>query len=376
LASKRSNNRLSSAKFESRVAALLPGTQALFRVKPYVRNIKDAVDEIIEKRYCAAPNRVLMVTGGCGFIGSNFINYWTEKYKHDTVVNIDRLDKCSDVRRVKFCDRHVFIHADICDSDRVLALMRIYNVTHIVNFAAESHVDNSFKNSMSFTHSNVMGTHSMLECAKNYGQIFRFLHISTDEVYGEIPTGTCSESSMLAPTNPYAATKAAAEFLVKAYVSSFKLPALITRGNNVYGILQYPEKVVPRFMCQLINGEKITIHGQGSASRNFIYVSDTVTAVEKVLLEGEIGKIYNIGSDEEKSVLELARIIHSMSDDPREFKDAVNYVPDRVFNDCRYAIDSSALIALGWSPTVSWTEGIVRTWNWYKKNYPKGSTYE
>jgi len=221
-----------------------------------------------------------------------------------------------------------------------------------------------------FTHSNIYGTHVLLECAKVCKTIRRFVHVSTDEVYGEgedFETDPMSEEHVLEPTNPYAATKAGAEFLVKSYFRSFKVPCLITRGNNVYGPHQFPEKLIPKFTNQLLNGMKLTLHGDGSNTRNFLYVKDVANAFDVILHKGEPGHVYNIGGRNEipnKQVAKDLLKIFGLEDKEDEY---ITYVPDRQFNDLRYTINSDKLHRLGWKEEMSWEEGLKTTVEWYKQ---------
>jgi UDP-glucose 4,6-dehydratase len=309
----------------------------------------------------------LLVTGGCGFIGSNFINYMLDTYTDINIVNIDRLDYCADMNNVYHKERYKLVVTDLNNSVTLNNVLESCNIDSIVHFAAQSHVDNSFGNSIQFTKDNVLGTHTLLECCRVYGKIEKFVHISTDEVYGEVDNNHqgCNEKSLLNPTNPYAATKAAAEFLVKSYYHSFKLPIVITRGNNVYGPRQFPEKLIPRFITKLLNNEKCPIHGQGKTRRNFIYVGDVSKAVDVILRKGEINEIYNIGSDDEYSVIEvLNKLLKELNIDN---KDVSEFVEDRAFNDFRYCIDSSKLELLGWKKTISFEDGLKETIMWYKQ---------
>lgn len=309
----------------------------------------------------------LLVTGGCGFIGSNFINYMLDTYTDINIVNIDRLDYCADMNNVYHKERYKLVVTDLNNSVTLKNVLESCNIDSIVHFAAQSHVDNSFGNSIQFTKDNVLGTHTLLECCRVYGKIKKFVHISTDEVYGEVDNNHqgCNEKSLLNPTNPYAATKAAAEFLVKSYYHSFKLPIVITRGNNVYGPRQFPEKLIPRFITKLLNNEKCPIHGQGKTRRNFIYVGDVSKAVDVILRKGEINEIYNIGSDDEYSVIEvLNKLLKELNIDN---KDVSEFVEDRAFNDFRYCIDSSKLELLGWKKTISFEDGLKETIMWYKQ---------
>jgi dTDP-glucose 4,6-dehydratase len=312
--------------------------------------------------------RKILVTGGCGFIGSNFINYMLDTYDNVFIVNIDRLDYCANVKNVYHKERYQLVVSDLNNYSIVREILSQYNINVIIHFAAQSHVDNYFGNSIQFTKDNVLGTHTLLECARDYGKLERFIHISTDEVYGEVDSEHkgCNEKSLLNPTNPYAATKAAAEFLVRSYYHSFKLPVIITRGNNVYGPRQYPEKLIPRFITKLLNGEKCPIHGEGKTRRNFIYVDDVSKAVDSILNEGEINEIYNIGSDDEYSVKEVLEKLKDMMNIEGGIESICEYVEDRAFNDSRYCIDSRKLVNLGWSKKISFEEGLNKTIEWYR----------
>jgi dTDP-glucose 4,6-dehydratase len=308
----------------------------------------------------------LLVTGGCGFIGSHFINYIHEKYPHLVIVNIDRVDYCSSVDNITN-KGPTYIHAkiDLNNQNEMRKLFETYMIDAVVHFAAQSHVDNSFGNSLSFTMDNVLGTHVLMECCRQahlQRPIQKIVHISTDEVYGEVDLdhSGCHEKSLLNPTNPYAATKAAAEFIVRSYYHSFKLPIVITRGNNVFGENQYPEKVIPKFLTQMLNDNPITVQGLGTARRNFIYVDNVSSAVEVILTNGEINEVYNIGCDDEYSVMEIAEILSKKVNGLDKPSLKITYIEDRCFNDQRYCIDSSKLKALGWTCSISFEEGIDR----------------
>ena len=314
-------------------------------------------------------NSNILFTGGCGFIGSNVINFFCEKYKSSKIYNIDRIDYCSNIKNVNNYQNYKFIKGDINSTDLVNFVLNNYEIEYIIHFAAQSHVDNSFGNSLIFSKDNILGTHSLLECSRNYGKLKKFIHISTDEVYGEVDDETIScEKSILNPTNPYAASKAAAEFLVRAYYISFNLPIIITRGNNVYGPRQYPEKIIPKFINQLLNNDLMTIHGNGSSRRNFIYVDDVSSAIDIILNKGEINQIYNIGSENEYSVLDIANLLLTKIKPDQKIEDNVKYVTDRNFNDRRYAIDYTKLKLLGWKEKINFTDGIQKTINWIQNN--------
>jgi dTDP-glucose 4,6-dehydratase len=246
-----------------------------------------------------------------------------------------------------------FIKGSICDYNLVAYLIKEHQIDHVIHFAAQSHVDQSFLEPLKYTRDNVVGTHTLLEAVRLSGRLDEivFLHISTDEVYGESVESDCkTETHILSPTNPYAATKAAAEMLVNAYKHSFGLKAIITRSNNVYGPNQYPEKLIPKFIQLLKKGKPVTIHGDGSSRRSFIYVGDLVQTFELILQKGKIGEIYNIGSTEEYTVKEIAeRLIHLIYPNDSVDKWTVR-VPDRPFNDCRYFIDDQKVRGLGYVP--------------------------
>jgi dTDP-glucose 4,6-dehydratase len=238
-----------------------------------------------------------------------------------------------------------------------------------MHFAAQSHVDSSFGNSFSFTENNVIGTHVLLECAKVQGIKF-FLHVSTDEVYGEVGPNDPDllETSLLCPTNPYAASKAAAEMLVNSYYKSFKVPVIIVRSNNVYGPHQFPEKVIPKFTSLLQRGRKLILHGDGSPTRKYLFGSDAAEAFDAIFHKGKIGEIFNIGSEDEVANKDLCTILLKKFDIPEaEHSKWIEFSPDRPFNDLRYAVDCTKLKSLGWSQRTSFEEGLGLTVEWYRK---------
>jgi len=251
----------------------------------------------------------------------------------------------------------------------VTFLLKKYNVTHIIHFAAQTHVDNSFGNSLTFSINNIVGVHTLLECSKAYGKLQLFVHVSTDEVYGEsaYTKEGAQEKTFLQPTNPYAASKAGAEHIVQSYYKSWNFPVIITRSNNIYGPHQYPEKVIPKWICLLDRGKKCPIHGNGSHMRAFMYVDDVVAAYDLVLHKGTVGEIYNFQSATELTNLQLSeRVIEACGksdvDNWRE------YVVDRAFNDLRYHVNGNKLFQLGWSEKVPFVEGLRKTVEWYRKN--------
>ena len=304
---------------------------------------------------------ILLITGGCGFIGSNFINYIFDTLDV-TIVNVDALYYCADITNIhediRVSPRYTFIHGNLCSID--YRFLQEHNIDHVIHFAAQSHVQNSFNDSITYTYDNVLGTHTLLEGCRLYGKIKRFIHISTDEVYGEsmLQDSHKTESSILCPTNPYAATKAAAELIAQSYYASFKLPIIITRGNNVYGPNQYPEKLIPKFIELLQCNMPVTIQGDGSNMRSFLHVKDVCTALEIILHQGVIGEIYNIGSDEEYSIHQVARLLIQLIHPKDSHTTWIDYIEDRPFNDKRYYISNIKMKQLGWNMTISFQEGI------------------
>jgi dTDP-glucose 4,6-dehydratase len=265
--------------------------------------------------------------------------------------------------------RYHLIKGNLCSYDLIINILNIYKIDTVIHFAAQSHVQNSFDNALQYTHDNVVGTHTLLEACRKYNKITRFIHISTDEVYGESMISENEEKkhegSVLCPSNPYAASKAAAELIAKSYYHSFKMPIIITRGNNVYGPNQYPEKLIPKFITLLKNNQKCTIHGSGKTVRNFIHVDDVSTAIDTLLFKGVIGQIYNIGTKNEYSVMDIARKLIKAIKESDDVDAHVEYVEDRYFNDLRYSVSNEKLSALGWRETVEFEGGLRRTIQWY-----------
>ncbi len=317
--------------------------------------------------------RNILLTGGAGFIASHVAILLATKYPAYNVVVYDKLDYCSclaNLEEVSRLKNFKFVKGDICSPDLVSYVMTEEDIDTVMHFAAQTHVDNSFGNSFNFTQSNIYGTHVLLEAAKIHKGIKRFIHVSTDEVYGEgetFETDAMTEEHILEPTNPYAATKAGAEFLVKSYHRSFKLPCVITRGNNVYGPHQFPEKLIPKFTNQLLRGKPVTLHGDGSNTRNFLYVEDVARAFEIILHKASPGMILNIGGDNEISNLDVAKKLVELLGFKDKMDELITFVPDRKFNDLRYTINSSKLHSLGWTEQMSWEEGLNKTVEWYKK---------
>jgi dTDP-glucose 4,6-dehydratase len=314
-------------------------------------------------------DNILLVTGGAGFIGSHFVNEIFKKYKNIQLINIDSLYYCSNINNVmesvRLSHRYTFINSNLRDFEDIKKIFVKNKITNIIHFAAQSHVDNSFLESLEYTQDNVLGTHNLLECTRLYCKgLEKFIHVSTDEVYGDsmidIDEKHKTETSVLCPTNPYAATKAAAELIASSYYHSFKMPIIITRGNNVYGPNQYPEKLIPKFIQLLQSNKKVTIHGDGSCLRSFLYVSDTVDAFVKILENGDVGEIYNIGCDPEMeySVIDVAKILIEKIKNTEEYENFISYVEDRPYNDKRYYISNDKLKKLGWEIKVEFNDGI------------------
>merc|ERR1719491_2233002 len=316
----------------------------------------------------------IFLTGGAGFIASHAAILMCKKYPQYNIVVYDKLDYCSCRENLSELDdlpNFKFIKGDIASHDMLTFTFEEEKIDTVMHFAAQTHVDNSFGNSFAFTQANIYGTHVLLETAKNCPTIRRFVHVSTDEVYGEGETMDAKpmeEDHILEPTNPYAATKAGAEFLVKSYHRSFKLPCIITRGNNVYGPHQFPEKLIPKFINQLMRGRAVTIHGDGSNTRNFLFVEDVARAFDVILHKGKTGHIYNIGGDNELPNIDVAKDLLRILGKEAEMSSLITFVPDRKFNDLRYTINSSKLHELGWTEQMSWKEGLTKTVEWYK-NY-------
>ena len=367
LAADRSNNYLDTTK--------------LIELFPEVKSIKDSVRDILhEYKKVDIPRRpyisdfpnskdtILLVTGGCGFIGSNFINYIMTECDQINIINIDAMYYCAKEDNIdsvwRNSKRYTFIRGNICSLDIVRHIFDNYKPTHVLHFAAQSHVQNSFTDALQYTNDNILGTHTLLEATRLYGKIQKFIHVSTDEVYGESVLSTDeehkTEQSILCPTNPYAATKAGAELLAQSYNHSFNMPIIITRGNNVYGPNQYPEKVIPRFIQQLRNNEPVTIQGDGECVRAFLHAYDTATAFKCILENGKCGDIYNIGCDEgmEYSVLELAKILIKAIKNTHDYDKWITYIEDRPFNDKRYYISNKKIRDLGWSISISFSKGV------------------
>lgn len=372
LYAKRSNNFLNTSKLK--------------KLYPNVKHIKDAVRDCLIKypKNIVIPrlnksmqiinhftNEIttnLLVTGGCGFIGSHFINHMFAMYNKINIINIDALYYCANISNinvdVRESNRYKFIKGNIICQDLIDYILNSCHINYVVHFAAQSHVQNSFSDALQYTQDNILGTHTLLECCRKYGKVKRFIHVSTDEVYGESFIGDYeqhkTENSILCPTNPYAGTKAGAELIAQTYYHSFKMPIIITRGNNVYGPNQYPEKLIPKFIKLLRENKKVTIQGNGSVLRAFLHVSDTVKAFNIILNKGSIGHIYNIGCNEhmEYSVLDVAKMLIKMIKNTEDYDKWIEYIEDRPFNDKRYYISNQKLKDMGWNIKVNFKDGL------------------
>jgi len=314
----------------------------------------------------------ILITGGYGFIASNFINYYFEKNydKFNFLINIDCLYYASNVNNIidtiKNDDKYVFIKGNIGNSDLLQFVLTQYKITHIINFAAHSAVDESFKNSLKYTEDNVLSTHTLLENVRLYNKIEKFIHVSTDEVYGDSQhNDNCSkkEQSILCPNNPYSATKAAAEMIVGSYARCYNMPIIITRGNNVYGPNQHYEKLIPKFIKLLRENKKVTIHGDGSYVRSFLHSEDTSRAFELILNEGKNNEIYNIGTCDEYSIMDITKKLIKLIKNTENYKEHIEYVSDRIYNDIRYFIDTSKLESMGWKPNKIFDEELEKLCN-------------
>ena len=308
----------------------------------------------------------ILITGESGFIGSHVIDFFVNKYPQYEIHGLDILTYASNrdfTKKLELKSNYFFHKINICDYTLLLELFEQYKFTDVIHLAAESHVDNSISDPTLFAKTNVLGTLNLLESFR-YHSSGRFHHVSTDEVYGEsmlsLEENMKTERSLLCPTNPYAATKAGAELIAQSYYHSYKMPIIITRGNNVYGPNQYPEKLIPKFIMHLLNNEKVTIQGDGSCVRAFLHSHDVARAFELILEKGKIGEIYNIGSDEdsEYSVLDVAKLLIRLLKNNQNYDNWIRYIEDRPFNDKRYYISNQKMKDLGWDIKISFDEGI------------------
>lgn len=313
-----------------------------------------------------------MITGGMGFIGSNFIRYILENHSEYKIINIDKLTYAGNPENLKdipekYPDKYKFYKMDICDFDSINKIIQKEKIEYIINFAAESHVDRSIENPSIFCDTNIFGTLNLLNAAlKN--KILKFIQISTDEVYGSLgfEDDPFTESTPLSPNSPYSASKASADLLVRAYYKTYNLPVNITRCSNNYGPYQFPEKLIPLMINNALQDKELPIYGKGINIRDWIYVEDHCRAILMVLKAGKIGEVYNIGGDSEISNLELVKRLLKILEKPESL---IKFVKDRPGHDLRYAMDHSKITReLGWTPTIKLEEGLKLTVEWYLKN--------
>lgn len=310
----------------------------------------------------------ILVTGGCGFIGSNFIHYWMKEYPDDVIINADLLTYAGNLLNLQSLSHnphYIFVQANICDKERMMTLSK--DVDIIVHFAAESHNDRAITSPEIFTKTNITGTQTLLEAAR-HNKIKRFHHISTDEVYGALSLQDLekfTERTPYNPRSPYSASKAAADHLVRAYFHTYSLPITITNCSNNLGPYQFPEKIIPLFITNLLEGKKIPIYGDGLYVRDWIYVEDHCRAIDIVLKKGRIGETYLVGANNEVSNIILAKKIISLLE---KDDSCIEYVADRPGHDRRYAINNSKLLALDWKQKYRFDEALMLTVDWYKKN--------
>ncbi len=307
----------------------------------------------------------LLITGGAGFIGSNFVRYMFDKYPDCKITTLDKLTYAGNLDNLHDIEKNPnyrFVKGDICD-DKIVNKVMI-DVDYVIHFAAETHVDRSIKNAENFVDTNVRGTYVLLDSARK-NDIKRFVHISTDEVYGNVGSGYSKETDVLAPRNPYAATKAGSELLVNSFFNTHDLPVIITRSSNNFGPYQHPEKLIPLFVTNLMEDKGVPLYGDGLNIRDWIYVKDNCEAIDFIMSNGMGGETYNIGGGNEKRNIDVARIIL------KEFgkdENCIQYVKDRLGHDRRYAMGCKKIKKLGWKHSFKFEEALKETIEWYKEN--------
>jgi dTDP-glucose 4,6-dehydratase len=310
----------------------------------------------------------LLVTGGAGFIGSNYIKYALSAHSDCHIINFDKLTYAGNLENlsdVESSPRYTFVKGDICDS----SLLEGVEFDAIINFAAESHVDRSILDATPFLRTNVLGTYTLLETARQRNCVF--LHVSTDEVYGSTDTGFFNEDSPLMPNSPYAASKASSDLLVRSYIETHRLNAMITRCSNNYGPYQFPEKLIPLVLLNAIHGQQIPVYGDGMNVRDWIYVRDHCRAIDMILLKGRPGEIYNVGSRNERPNIDVVKMLlrkvsEKLQVNENDVLNLIRYVDDRKGHDRRYAIDPAKVEQqIGWKPETGFEEGIAKTIEWY-----------
>ncbi|MFZ4618993.1 MAG: dTDP-glucose 4,6-dehydratase [Bacteroidota bacterium] len=311
----------------------------------------------------------ILVTGGAGFIGSNFVHFMLNKYPGYRIINFDTLTYAGNLENLSAIEKHpnyTFVKGDICDRAAVLKAFRDHAIDSVVHFAAESHVDRSITGPAIFVHTNVVGTQVLLDAAREVG-IEKFLHVSTDEVYGSLgATGYFTEETPLHPNSPYSASKASSDMLVLAYQHTFGFPGVVTRCSNNYGPFQFPEKLIPLLIANAVNDRPIPVYGDGSNVRDWLYVEDHCSALDVVLHNGKIGDVYNIGGHNEWKNIDIVKLVLKEIGKPESL---ITYVKDRPGHDKRYAIDAAKIKdELGWVPSYQFESGIKKTIQWYLQN--------
>jgi dTDP-glucose 4,6-dehydratase len=314
-----------------------------------------------------AARMTMLVTGGAGFIGSNFIRHMLAEHPDTPIVNLDALTYAGNpesLRDVADNPNYTFVKGDICDPAAVAAVFRSHPIETVVHFAAESHVDRSIADGSAFVRTNVIGTFTLLDCAQKHG-VERFIHVSTDEVYGSTREGSFVETDNLNPSSPYSSSKAGSDLLARSFFITHGLPVIVTRCTNNYGPYQFPEKLIPLFATNLLEGKKVPVYGTGRNIRDWLYVLDHCRAIDFVLRHGEPGEIYNIGGGAEKTNLEITeKILELLGKDGS----MIEYVPDRKGHDFRYSLDFGKLRALGWKPAYTFDDALAATVRWYAEN--------
>jgi dTDP-glucose 4,6-dehydratase len=331
---------------------------------------------------------MILVTGGAGFIGGNFVLDWLKDPKAESIINLDKLTYAGNLATLdslKSDPRHIFVHGDIGDKELVTKLLKEYQPRAIVNFAAESHVDRSIHGPAEFVQSNIVGTFNLLECARSHWNTldegkkaaFRFHHVSTDEVYGSLSASdpAFTETNPYEPNSPYSASKAASDHLVRAWFHTYDFPVVTTNCSNNYGPYHFPEKLIPLVILNALNGKPLPIYGDGQQIRDWLYVGDHCSAIREVLTKGKLGETYNIGGWNEKANIEVVKTICQILDqlkprtDQKSYAEQITFVKDRPGHDRRYAIDASKVEReLGWRPTETFDTGIKKTVQWYLDN--------
>lgn len=321
-------------------------------------------------------NKKILVTGGAGFIGSNFVHYLFKKHETIKIINYDKLTYAGNLANLKEAENHQgysFIKGDICDKQKLHTVFEHFKPNYVINFAAETHVDRSILNPEEFVKTNILGVQNLLNLSLDFG-VKKYIQISTDEVYGSLgTTGYFTEHTPLDPHSPYSASKAAADLLIKAYYDTYKLPVIITRCSNNYGPYQFPEKLIPLTIVNCLSGRNIPVYGDGLNVRDWIHVEDHCAAIDAVFNKGLLGEVYNIGGNNERTNIEVVKlIIRQLSETLPESEiseELIVYVEDRKGHDRRYAIDSTKIQReLGWKPRISFEHGIRETIKWYLSN--------